>query len=122
MKKKKRITAKQKLTDEQLAKLGITNTPGQSEKDAFFYRLYSELTLEQFALFNNIIYLNPDHIDYWIAYHAEDFDFCYEYAMKNKHLITAENYPEDKRVPAEALINSLESLLQSNVPIGSISL
>jgi len=39
---------------------------------------------------NNInpkIYFNPDYIDYWIAYKYEEYQFCYDFLIENRHLL-----------------------------------
>lgn len=108
---------KEKLTDEQLAKIGITNEKGQHEKDAYIYKLYRELTVEQAALFNKLIYYSPDHIDYYIDYNSGNYDECYEYAMENKHLSSLDMVPEEHKDKAKFMVNSWLELINGDEEI-----
>lgn len=36
---------------------------------------------------NPRIYFNTDHVDYWIAYKSEEYQFCYDFLIENRQLL-----------------------------------
>ena len=66
-------------------------------KDQLNSKIDKELTPTENALINFNIYLNPDHVEYYQNYHLGNYQFCYDYLIKNRHLLTIEHTPTDKR-------------------------
>lgn len=50
-------------------------------------KLISVLTYEELAYLNPNIYLNEDHLEYYMEFNADNFTFCYEYIMANIELL-----------------------------------
>lgn len=64
-------------------------------KKEYLDRLDEELTLEEGALLNLVIYHNPKHIEYYKQYHAGRFNWCYDYIMENRGLLSLAALPEE---------------------------
>jgi len=71
-----------------------------------------ELTPTENALINFNIYFNPDHVDYWIRFKMEDYQWCYDYLMENRHLLTIENTPKGYKTKAKQNIRAMKKLMK----------
>jgi aminopeptidase-like protein len=56
-------------------------------KKEFAKKIFSTLSLEELQNINPVIYHNPDHIDYYIKFHEENYNWCWDYLMKNRTLL-----------------------------------
>lgn len=75
-------------------------------KSEFFKKLEKEFSVEENALVNFNIYLSPAHTDYYIRYKAGDYQWCFDYLIKQRHLLTIENTPVGSRDLARHAIQS----------------
>jgi len=57
-------------------------------KKEFNALLDEMLTFEEMCNLNTAIYFRPEHIDYYINYHCEKYNFCLEYLEKHRHLLS----------------------------------
>ena len=57
-------------------------------KDEFNNKLFSEFSLEELSQINPKIYHNPDHIKYYEKYHSENYQWCFNYLIKNRSLLS----------------------------------
>lgn len=82
-------------------------------KDQFNAKTDSELTPTENALINFNIYHNAAHIEYYQNYHMGNYQWCYNYLMSNRHLLTIEHTPDDQRDIAEMSIEIAKELYDS---------
>jgi hypothetical protein len=65
----------------------------------------AELTPSENALINFNIYYNADHIEYYQNYHMGKYKWCYNYLMKNRHLLAIQHTPiEKKQIASKEII------------------
>jgi len=80
-------------------------------KQQFEGKIKSGLTKTQLALINFNIFYNPEHIEYYQNYYMEEYDWCYKYLMRNKHLLDIKHTPKGKRKLARMNIQAAKRLL-----------
>ncbi len=73
-------------------------------KSQFNLKTSTDLTATENALINFNIYHNEDHVEYHQNYQMGNYQWCYEYLISNRHLLTIEHTPEDQRDIAEMSI------------------
>jgi hypothetical protein len=56
-------------------------------KNKFNDWLFSTFSHEELSNINPVIYLNPDHIDYYMRYLSGDYKWCKAYLIKHRHLL-----------------------------------
>lgn len=56
-------------------------------KDRFNLEIMDYFTIEEMSNINPRIYLNKDHIDYYMNYHLERYEWCLNYLKKNRNLL-----------------------------------
>ena len=62
-------------------------------KTEFNNRLFSEFSATEIALINCNVYHNEDHIDYYLNFHSGMYAWCFDYLVKNRHLLTLKHTP-----------------------------
>lgn len=60
-------------------------------------RTDEELTPSENALINFNIYHSPDHVEYYQKYQIGDYKWCYDYLIANRHLLTLEHTPANRK-------------------------
>ncbi len=94
---------------------GRINQP-ESEREAnvtkqeFSQWLVCELTAEELGLINPNVYLNPDHVDYYMAFKAGRYSECQKFLMDNRHLLTFEHTPAQYREYAEMNVAGMRQM------------
>lgn len=63
-------------------------------KKEFESKLFGTFTLKELALINTNVYWNDKYIDYYIYYKCMEFKKCFDFLVKNRHLLTPEYTPE----------------------------
>ena len=66
----------------------------QMNKEQFTKSYLTLLTPTEIALINFNIFYNPDHNEYYRLYYSEKYQECYNYLIKNRHLLTIEHTPK----------------------------
>jgi hypothetical protein len=64
------------------------------------------------ALINFNIYHNPKHAVYYQKYHRGEYEWCYNYLIKNRRFLTIDHTPLDRRAAAEIAIQIAEEIYQ----------
>lgn len=54
-------------------------------------KILDTFTEEEIVNINPAIYSNPEHIEYWMAYHRGEYEWCFNYLLDNRHLLTKNN-------------------------------
>lgn len=67
-------------------------------------RIDREFKAAEKALINFNIYWNEQHIDYYQNYHLGNYQWCYDYLIKNRHLLTIKHTPIGQRTKAKKMI------------------
>tara|TARA_R110002096_G_scaffold66682_2_gene162190 strand:- start:20868 stop:21164 length:297 start_codon:yes stop_codon:yes gene_type:complete len=67
--------------------LSVIVPGGDLEKTEFNQWVLAEFSMSELAKINREIYLNPDHVMYFVAYHAEEYEWCKQYLLDNRHLL-----------------------------------
>ena len=57
-------------------------------KKQYNKRVFWEFDLEELTNFPDRIYSNPDHAEYYKKYQCGEFDWCWEYLLENRHLLS----------------------------------
>lgn len=57
-------------------------------KEDFQEKLFDELSLSELNNLNSKIYYNEKHIEYYIGYNSGEYDWCWDYLIKNRHLLS----------------------------------
>ena len=78
-------------------------------KDQFNSKIDKEFTPTENALINFNIYYNPEHIDYYQNFHAGNYQWCYDYLIKNRHLLNIKHTPMGKKNIAKQMIKAAKS-------------
>ncbi len=56
-------------------------------KDDLLAAICATFTESEIMNINPRVYSNPDHVDYWIAYHCEEYHKCCKYLLKNRTVL-----------------------------------
>jgi hypothetical protein len=75
-------------------------------------RIERELKPSEIALINFNIYWNREHIDYYENYHLGDYQWCYDYLIKNRHLLNIKHTPMGQKSMAKKIIQMAKSHLR----------
>jgi len=78
-------------------------------KEELNRRTDMELTPTENALINFNIYYNEEHIEYYMKFHLEEYQWCYDYLMKNRHLLTIKHTPNGRKSIAKRMIKAAKS-------------
>ena len=78
-------------------------------KEELTKKIFREFKSSQVVLINFNIYLNTEHIDYYIKFNIGDYQWCYDYLIKNKNLLTIKNTPNGKKTVAKKMINQAKT-------------
>jgi len=73
----------------------------------FDKKLMETFSLAEIALINPNIYFNPEHVIYYMDYHLRKYDKCFEFLLKNRHLLTIEHTPEKHRELAKKILSKI---------------
>ena len=88
-------------------KIGIfTNKIIKMNREEFNELILRELTTEEFLNINPRLYLNPDYIEHYIAFHNGEYDKCYIHLMENRKILTDKNFIPNN--PAEFFFKKME--------------
>lgn len=85
----------------------VVPTQGFSTSNEYNKYLDKELTLTQNALINFNIYYNPLHVEYYENYHKGKYDWCCDYLLKRKDLLTLEHTPTQFKEAAKRTLDML---------------
>ncbi len=75
-------------------------------KEELNKRTDRELTPTENALINFNIYYNEEHIEYYQNFQMGDYQWCYDYLIENRHLLTIKHTPMGKRSIAKKMIKA----------------
>ena len=50
-------------------------------------KILETFTEDEIRNINPKIYSNPDHIEYWKAYHRGEYEWCFNYLVENRELL-----------------------------------
>ena len=56
-------------------------------REQFLQAIMVEFTHAEQVLINPRIYLNEGHTDYYIKYHSEEYNYCFDYLKENRDLL-----------------------------------
>ena len=59
--------------------------------EEFNKKIYLNFTYDELKNINPKIYLNKEHIKYYENYHLGKYKWCYDYLIKNRHLLSSLN-------------------------------
>ena len=51
-------------------------------------RILETFTESEIHNINPKIYSNPDHIEYWMAYHRGEYEWCFNYLVEHRELLS----------------------------------
>lgn len=63
-----------------------TNTTVTSKEELLAF-IFAEFTDEEISNINPKIYLNPEHLDYYMDFHLGEYQKCLDYLLENKALL-----------------------------------
>jgi len=64
-------------------------------KETFETNIEKELTVTELALITTNIYYNPKYLKYAYRYLCEDYNYCYKFLIKYRHLLSLSHTPLD---------------------------
>lgn len=76
----------------------------------FDIKLNDEFSLLELALLNFNIYYNPDHIEYYMRFGAGDYAFCFDYLIRNRHLLSIKHTPKKWKEQARRALKDAEAM------------
>ena len=85
-------------------------------KKEFNQQIDEVLTIEQQCLINTNIYYNPEHVNYYMAYHKGDYDFCINFLKENKHILVLEKTPKEFKQTAKMFLKN-KDLIKNGIQL-----
>jgi hypothetical protein len=76
-----------KLNREKNKGLTVLVPGGDLDKLKFNQQVLAEFSKSELLRINRAIYLNPEHIEYYIAYKCSRYTWCMQYLLDNRHLL-----------------------------------
>lgn len=58
----------------------------------FREKLNKEFNKQDILNISPAVYLHPDHLDYYENFHLEEYEWCYNYLIKNRSLFEGKDY------------------------------
>jgi len=73
-------------------------------------RMIETFKKHELALVNFNIYLNIDHIEYYMRYHIGDYQFCFDYLLKNRSLLKLKHTPKNLKKDARKTLEQVRAM------------
>lgn len=86
----------------------------QMTQNEFDSKIQNKYKVDELALINPNIYLNPEHVKYYEMYHDGLYTECYEYLSEHRHLLKMKHTPEQFKEHAKKAIKSSRKMGMSN--------
>jgi hypothetical protein len=81
-------------------------------KEQFASKVDATFTQTEVLLIAYNILYNTEHQHYYLAFQLNDFDYCYNYLIENRHLLTIEHTPSGRK---EMVMMQINSMLESKL-------
>ncbi|GAI99780.1 unnamed protein product [marine sediment metagenome] len=88
-------------------------------KEEFNIRIHKEFTPAELALINCNVYWNEKYVTYYQNYHSGQYSKCYDFLIKNRHLLQLEYTPKEWLKDAKMYIINAEILLNKSTGLVS---
>ncbi len=66
----------------------IVSLNPSASKDQYLQALLDLLTAKELKVFNERLYFNPDHIDFWLMYHRGHYAQCLQYVQDHRSVLS----------------------------------